>query len=146
MSEFTSRWSRDTGRRRFEALQSRMTNMTEWERQRHSVVLACVVTLLGHFTWTKKFVFFFAWKDRSPFCFRNVTMADIWIEVTWQSWQHMEFIFDNVTILEGWNVASSQLTILLSMLVDGRPTVHSTAEVQVCDPCTLTYNTLRFIA
>jgi len=34
----------------------------------------------------------------------------------------MEFIFDIVTILEGWNIASSQLTILL---VDGTVVPYS---------------------
>jgi len=33
------------------------------QTREHSVVLAWVMALLGHFTWMKKFVFFFAWKE-----------------------------------------------------------------------------------
>jgi len=50
----------------------------------------------------------------------------------------MEFVSDNVTVLEVWNVASSQLMefVVVKMLVGG------TADVQVRDPCTLTIITI----
>jgi len=80
---------------------------TEWERQRHSVVLACVVAWFGNFAWMKKFVFFLHGRklvllpQRDKGCW-------LWIEVTWQSWRCMESVCDNVAILRAYNVASSQ--------------------------------------
>jgi len=47
----------------------------------HSVVLACIMVWLRHFTWVKKFVFFFAWKE-TLFCFRQ--WHDNGFAVTWQ--------------------------------------------------------------
>jgi len=77
------------------------------ERQRHSVVLTWRYGL----TWTfcmDEDVFFFAWKE-AYFASADDNGCWRWIEVMWQSWQCMEFVCDNVTILEAWNVASSRL-------------------------------------
>ena len=48
---------------------------TEWERQRHYVVLACVVAWFGNFAWMKKFVFFLHGRKLVLLPQRDVTMT-----------------------------------------------------------------------
>jgi len=110
-------------------------NTTEWEIQRrHSVKLACVMAWLEHFC-TDEEVCLLLCMEWSLFCFQQMTMTvDIWIEVTWQSWQYMEFVCDSVTIL----VALECCFVAVDGICCRRKLVGGTAEVQVRDPCILT--------
>ena len=105
---------------------------TEWERREHSVVHACVLALFGHLD---------GWRSLSALHGRKLVLLPQddngschldWGHVT--TWQCMEFVCDNVTIPETWNVASSRLMEFDSSNADW----WYTAEVQVRDPCTLT--------
>jgi len=58
---------------------------TEWERQRHTVVLACVTAWLEYFAWMKNFVFFFAWKEA---CFASAR----WQWLLTLEWGHVTVV------------------------------------------------------